>query len=65
MRTGSGPCFRRRVLKFARDGLGGDFGIMAQCAQPGRRNKKGVETHISTYLYYGVFGYRVVEYGIL
>ena len=22
-------------------------------------------THISTYLYYGVFGYRVVEYGIL
>ena len=39
---------------------------MAQCAQPGRRNKKGVETHIRyAYLYYGVFGYRVVEYGIL
>ena len=62
---GIGPVFPSARPQICPGWPGWYFGIMAQCAQPGRRNKKGVETHISTYLYYGVFGYRVVEYGIL
>ena len=61
---GIGPVFPSGVLKFVRDGLGGTLG--SWLVRPaGPPQQKGVETHISTYLYYGVFGYRVVEYGIL
>ena len=45
---GIGPVFPSARPQICPGWPGWYFGIMARCAQPGRRNKKGVETHIST-----------------